>query len=53
MWKSSKKRGLANDYRKAYRTIKDSKVFPIPSNTVCNDSLKRIPQPMIVLKKRK
>jgi integrase len=32
---------------------KDGKVFPVPSNTVCNDSLKRISQEIDCLKEKK
>ena len=32
---------------------KDGKVFPVPSNTVCNDSLKRISQQIDCLKEKK
>ncbi len=32
---------------------KDGKVFPVPSNTVCNDSLKRISQLIDYLKEKK
>ncbi|GEM_PF-5257154 len=32
---------------------KDGKVFPVPSNTVCNDSLKRISQLIDCLKEKK
>ena len=32
---------------------KDGKVFPVPSNTVCNDSLKRISQQIECLKEKK
>ncbi|MFZ4861745.1 site-specific integrase [Sphingobacterium sp. Mn56C] len=32
---------------------KDEKVFPVPSNTVCNDSLKRISQLIDCLKEKK
>ena len=32
---------------------KDGKVFPVPSNTICNDSLKRISQQIDCLKEKK
>lgn len=32
---------------------KDGKVFPVPSNTVCNDSLKRISQQIDYFKEKK
>lgn len=36
-----------------YAQFKDGKVFPLPSNTVCNDSLKRISQLIDCLKEKK
>ncbi len=42
-----------NDYRKICRIFQRRQGIPVPSNTVCNDSLKRISQQIDYIKEKK